>query len=304
MGKASKKKARRREGSGQSRADFERQRAAERNEREIAAADAAWAFVAKAMLGISDMARKMQDAEAEGVKAWWGDTRVVPAAIPDWEPESLGTYFFSDMYITRAASAPPLSAAVIPEVDALRKSPALAAGGIQVLVRAVVFDGVKASEPALDAIIETVTEVLKDELANDAPEDDLAEGLLMQLGGFTLFEAAATVIGKDTLTATLPVLKRHADAALTEIGMARPTGVQVAEALASAVMEDYLFDDPADAELLARLHRDDDHRGNALDALIADGLLEPEDAIRVGIAVLAELADTCRTNATSILEIP
>lgn len=302
MGKASKKKAQRREGSGQSRADFERERAAERNERENAAADAARATVAEAMLGISDMARKMQAAEAEGVKAWWGGARVVPAAIPDWEPESLGTYFFSGTHITRAASAPPLSAAVIPEAGALRESPALAAGGIQVLVRAVVLDGVKASEPALDAITGTITEVLKDELAKDAPDDRL-EGLLMQLGGFTLFEAAATVIGNDTLSATLPVLERHADAALTGIGMARPTGVQVAEALASAVTEDYLFDDPADAELLARLHRDDDHRGNALDALIADGLLEPEDAIRVGIAVLAELADMCRTSATSILDI-
>ena len=78
------------------------------------------------------------------------------------------------------------------------------------------------------------------------------------------------------------------------------TGVQITEALFRALLKDYRFEDPEDADLLARLRREKTH-GTGLMQLVPSTLVAPEDAFRVGLAVLAELAEVCRTNAKSIL---
>lgn len=118
---------------------------------------------------------------------------------------------------------------------------------------------------------------------------------------FPLFYATLAVVGhEDTLTALLPVLARHFDVALTGIGVTTLTGVQITEALFRALLEDYRFEDPEDADLLARLRREKTH-GTGLMQLVRSTLVAPEDAFRVGLAVLAQLAEVCRTNAKSIL---
>ena len=294
MGKASKKKAQRRQGAGRSRAEFEQERAAGRQERANLQAS-------QALSELGDVARSLEQTEAENVKAWWGGAPVVPATIPEWDAESLGHYFFSDSNIVKTAAAPPLAAAVIPEPEKLAADRGLLTGAVSALTRAVVFDGVKAGDPALDPFLDLLTPAVEKEIEYAAANNSYSNGPLYHFDVFPLFYATLAVVGhEDTLTALLPVLARHFDVALTGIGVTTLTGVQITEALFRALLEDYRFEDPEDAGLLARLRREKTH-GTGLMQLVRSTLVAPEDAFRVGLAVLAELAELCRTNAKSIL---
>jgi hypothetical protein len=247
---------------------------------------------------LGDVARSLERAEAENVKAWQGGAPVVPATVPEWDAESLGHYFFSDSSIVKTAAAPPLAAAVIPEPEKLAADRGLLAGAVSVLTRAVVFDGVRAGDPALDPFLGLLTPAAEKEVGYAVANNSYSAGPLYHFDVFPLFYAALAVAGHDdTLTALLPVLARHFDVALTGIGVTTVTGVQVAEALFRALIEDYRFEDPEDADLLARLKQEKSH-GTGLMQLVRGTLVAPEDAFRVGLAVLAEL---CRTNAKSIL---
>jgi hypothetical protein len=294
VGKASRKKAQRRQGAGQSRAEFDQERPAGRHERANRQAS-------QALSELGDVARSLAQTEAENVKAWWSGAPVVPAAIPEWDAESLGHCFFSDSNIVKTAAAPPLAAAVIPAPEKLAADRGLLTGAVSVLTRAVVFDGVKASDPALDPLLDLLTPAAEKEIEYVTDNNSYSNGPLYHFDVFPLFYATLAVVGPDdTLTALLPVLARHFDVALTGIGVTTLAGVQVTEALFRALLEDYRFEDPEDADLLARLKREKTH-GTGLMQLVRSTLVAPEDAFRVGLAVLAELAELCRTNAKSIL---
>jgi hypothetical protein len=250
---------------------------------------------------LGDVARSLGRAEAENVKAWQGGAPVVPATIPEWDAESLGHYFFSDSNIVKTAAAPPLAAALIPEPEKLAANRGLLTGAVSVLTRAVVFDGVKASDPALAPFLDLLTPAVEKEIEYVAANNSYSNGPLYHFDVFPLFYAALAVVGHDdSLTALLPVLARHFDVALTGIGVTTVTGVQITEALFRALIEDYRFEDPKDTDLLARLKREKSH-GTGLMQLVRGTLVAPEDAFHVGLAVLAELAELCRTNAKSIL---
>jgi hypothetical protein len=294
VGKASRKKAQRRQGAGQPRAEFEQGRPAGRQGRASLQAS-------QALSELGDVARSLEQAEAKNVKAWWSGALVVPATIPEWEAESLGHYFFSDSNIAKTAAAPPLTAAVIPAPRKLAADRGLLTGAVSVLTRAVVFDGVKASDPALDPFLDLLTPSAEKEIEYVTANNSYSNGPLYHFDVFPLFYAALAVVRlDDTLTALLPVLARRFDAALTGIGVTTLTGVQVTEALFRALLADYRFEDPEDADLVARLKREETH-GTGLMQLVQSMLVAPEDAFRVGLAVLAELAELCRTNAKSIL---
>ena len=155
MGRASKKKAQRRQGAGQSRAGFGQERAAGREERASLQAS-------RALSELGDVAGSLEQTGAENVKAWWGGAPVVPATIPEWDAESLGHYFFSDSNIVKTAVAPPPAAAVIPEPTDLAADRGLLTGAVSALTRAVVFDGVKASDPALDPFLNLLTPAVEE----------------------------------------------------------------------------------------------------------------------------------------------
>jgi hypothetical protein len=294
VGKASRKKAQRRQGAGQSRAEFKQERSADRQER-------ANVLASRALSELGDAARSLKQSGAENVKAWWGGAPVVPATIPEWDAESLGHSFFSDSNIVKTAAAPPLAAAVIPDPEKLAADRGLLTGAVSALTRAVVFDGVKASDPALDPLLDLLAPAAEKEIEYVAANNHYSNGPLYHFDVFPLFYAALAVVGSDdALTALLPVLARHFDAALAGIGVTTLTGVQITEALFRALLEDYRFEDPEDADLLARLKQEKTH-GTGLMQLVRSTLVAPEDAFRVGLAVLAELAELCRTNAKSIL---
>ena len=294
MGKASKKKAQRRQGTGESRAKFEQWRATGRQERIGLQAS-------QALPELAGIARSLEQPETENVRAWWGGAPVVPAMIPQWDVKSLGHHFFSDSNIAKTATAPPLAAAVVPEPEKLAADRGLLAGAVSVLTRAVIFDGVKASDPALDPFLDLLAPAARQETEYMAANERYSGGPLYQFDVFPLFYATLAVIGQDdSLTALLPVLARHLDVALTGIGATTLTGVQVTEALFRGLLEDYRFEGPEDADLVARLTRDKSC-GTGLMELVRSRLVAPEDAFRIGLAVIAELAELCRTDAKSVL---
>jgi hypothetical protein len=294
MGTASRRKAQRRRGAGQSRADFEQERAAGRQE-------GANLQVSRALSELGNVARSVEQTETENVKAWWGGAPVVPATIPEWDAKSLGHYFFSDSNIVKTAAAPPLAAVVIPAARKLAADRGLLTGVVSVLIRAVVFDSVKASDPALDPFLDLLAPAVEKEIEYAAANDGYSNGLLSHFDMFPLFYATLAVVGHDdTLTALLPVLARHFDAALIGTGVTTLTGVQITEALFRALLKDYLFEDPEDADLVARLEQETTH-GTGLMQLVLSTPVAPEDAFRAGLALLAELAELCRTNSKSIL---
>lgn len=294
MGIASRRTAQRRRGAGQSRADFGQERAAGRQER-------ANLQISRALSELGNVARSLQQTETENEKTWWGGAPVVPATIPEWDAESLGHCFFSDSNIVKTAAAPPLAAVVIPAARRLAADHGLLAGVVSVLVRAVVFDSVKASDPALDPFLDLLAPAVEKEIEYAAANDGYSNGPLSHFDMFPLFYATLAVVGHDdTLTALLPVLARHFDAALIGTGVTTLTGVQITEALFRALLQDYLFEDPEDADLVARLEQETTH-GTGLMQLALSTPVAPEDAFRAGLAVLAVFAELCRTNAKSIL---
>jgi hypothetical protein len=130
------------------------------------------------------------------------------------------------------------------------------------------------------------------------PEDDAPVFLL---GATCLVEATWSVVGLDPLRDVLDYLGPRLDAALAELNCTpKPSGKTVAETLLVAAGDFYrLAEDPADAETMRQLGGTSE--GNALDCLISEKEIEPADALTIGLAVLATLADLCRTTEASVL---
>lgn len=74
-----------------------------------------------------------------------------------------------------------------------------------------------------------------------------------------------------------------------------------ARALVCAVAHDYVFEAPEDTDLLNRLDEDSSTTRNALETLVVEKHLAPEEALGTGLRILALLAGLCRTTATSVL---
>jgi hypothetical protein len=273
MGKASKKKSQRRAGVGPSRAEIERQRVSRR--------------VAGAPLHTVTRLASL---------SMWGNATPAPATVPQWTEDSLGDYFFTSTFVSDAAGLPPLAGAVLPEQEEMTAIPAYWAAATNVLIRAVVLDGLPVSDPAVGAAIDWLAAALQREA------DYLTPVPLFLVGG-ALLEATRSVIADDRLAVILAMLQPRLDAVLSPLGLPPElTGAAAGRALLCAVAHDYLFDVPEDTELLDRLDEDSSTAGNALETLIVAKLLAPEEALLAGLAMLSMLAGLCRTNATSVLD--
>jgi len=271
MGKASKKKSQRRAGIGPSRADIEQRRVHRR-------------------------------------AAWTRSDQPVPATVPKWAEDSLGDYFFSARYITDAAQSPPLAGAVLPGQEEMIANQAYWQAASNVLIRAVVLDGVPVSDPAVGALISRLAPAVQREVDYLTRDPEIEDGFddirapLFIVGGVALLEATRSVIADDRLERVLAVLEPRLDAVLAPLGLSPElTGAAAGRALFCAVAHDYLFGVPEDTEFLDRLDGDSSTAGNALETLIVAKHLAPEEALLAGLAMLSMLADMCRTNAKSVL---
>ena len=89
-------------------------------------------------------------------------------------------------------------------------------------------------------------------------------------------------------------------AALAELNCTlKPSGKVLAQTLRRAAADFYrLGEESADAETMRQLGGKS--YGNPLDCLISEKVIEPADALTIGLAVLATLADLCRTAGASV----
>src|SRR6266568_2344296 len=270
MGKASNQKKKRRQGTGVSRADLESQRA------------------------LKQLARA--------------------AEMPDWAEGSAGDRFFENSRMKRYAVAPRLATAEIPSAEAFAADSGHWDIAVSALIRAVVLDRVPITDPLVTKVIRLLGPAVDAEVQYAAsggrgsqpiggveggfPEDDAPVFLL---GACCLVDATWAVVGLDPLRDVLEYLGPRLDAALAELNCTlKPSGKMLAGTLLRAAADFYRLDEePADAETMRQLGGKCE--GNPLDCLISEKAIEPADVLTIGLAVLATLADLCRTAEASVL---
>jgi len=289
VGKASRRKNERRQGTGQSRADFERQRA--------------FAALHAGARQITRLIEAEREREAQAAKMWCGGMTPKRATLPSWANDSVADRFFSDDDIAAAAGAPQLADATLPAKEELSHDPAHWAVAVSALVRGIALDGLDVSDLAVTALTDLLTPVVTKEFAcaedGDAdPEFSAGDGPLFQLGGCVLVDATWAIVGLEPLDPVLALLVRRLDDALTGLGTGL-TGAVVAEALIRAFAGSYRCEMPGDAECLKRLGPT--RSGNPLHDLILAEAVAPENSLRLGLIALGVLADLARTDAMSVL---
>jgi hypothetical protein len=282
VGKASRKNGQRRQGVGQSRADFELRRSFARLEANPSPALAA--------------------------HVWSGGSKPEHAAIPKWPDDSVGDRFFSTRSIADAAEAPPIVGAALPAPEEKAATSELWVVATNALVRAVVLDGLTISHPAVSAVIVLLEPVVKRELAHYAdettwdeyPESDVP---LRLLGDEVLMDATWAIAGDDSLASVLALLERCLDSAFDRPGRpASLTGRAAAEALIRAFPDHFECQAPGDEACLERLRATGRASPSPLCDLVRDKVIAPEDALPAGLTILAALADLARTSAFSVLD--
>ena len=320
MGKASRKKSDRRKGTGPPRAEIESAVRQEQVKRRLIAALSQPGQLSDTLRQVAGQAAAAQPAAGDAVAAravasdavaeLWGGVTPVPAEVPPWEDGSLGDFFFTEPVIAGAAAAPPAAVAVLPPFERLLDYGSARKAVASVLIRAVVFDGLPVTSPAIGALMEHLAPVIEWEAGHfgrpvsDAEAEEIVTGPAF-ITGSALQEAARAVIAEDRIAPVMEFLEPVLDAAVAPLGLAAEvTGAAVARALACATAHAYFFTDPADTALLNQLDPGRTTSENALETLVTDKLLAPRDALLAGLAVLAALAGLCRTNAPSVLPRP
>jgi len=115
--------------------------------------------------------------------------------------------------------------------------------------------------------------------------------------------ATWTIAGDDSLASVLALLERRLDTAFDTPGRpASLTGRAAAEALIRAFPDHFECRAPGDEACLKQLRATGRTSSNPLCDLVRDEVIAPEDALPVGLTILAALADVARTSAFSVLD--
>lgn len=244
------------------------------------------------------------------MRQWSGDGAQRPAVIPEWASSSVGDRFFSGKWITDAARSPALATVKLPDRGAFCDDPGHWGAAMSALFRGIVLDGVPVSDPVVSEILDMLSPVVDEELAQD-DDDALVEiwgsfeeqnGPLFLLGAYALVEGAWAILGLDAVDAVLTVLEKRMRDLPGGPGYAEgPDATLIAEALVRALAHEYSFEEPGDIKTLERLGSDTS--GNVLVDFIDAEQVAPEDALRLGLVILAALADLARTDKESILDL-
>jgi hypothetical protein len=262
---------------------------------------------------MSDRMQARDELRAAARRAWCGGKDPVPAELPCWPEDSLGDRFFSGMLLADAIKAPSLVTAARPAPRVIAADSAHWNVAVSVLVRAVLFDGVPVDDPEVQAILGVLAPVAEAEFSygqaanlaafgigttgmGDEPEFPEEDGPMSLLGTLALIDATWAVIGEDPLQEVLGVLTPILDDALPELG-----GQVVAEALVRAFSHHYRCEMPGDEKVLERLARPGP--GDPLEDLVTARVMPPADAPRVGLTVLATLAELCKSESASVLRV-
>jgi len=201
-----------------------------------------------------------------------------------------------------------LLTAEVPDATMIAADPAHWSVAASVLVRAVVFDGLRVDHPAVSMLIDVLAPIAEAELAydgaieerlvsgwdEDKPEFPDLDGPAFLIGTCALVDATCAVVGEDPLSEVLAVLSPAMDGTVPGVA-----GRVVADALIGAFATHYRCELPGDADVLKRIRHVDADAG--LPGLVAAGEVSPRDVVRVGLTILSVLAELCKSGSASIL---
>jgi hypothetical protein len=232
----------------------------------------------------------------------WCRRRPVPAAVPHWAVGSLGERLCSSTDLAAARSAPCLLTATVPYPTVIITDPAQWQVAASVLVRAVVFDGLRVGHPAVSRLLDTLAPVVEAELAHEQdlenwywagwdegvkkPVFPEMDGPLFLIGMCALGDAALAVVGNDPLSEVLTALARALDATVPGLD-----GRAFADVLTGGRAIPYVCKLPD--YVLQRMQRAFGV-GYALNELVDCRVVPPRDILRVGLTILSALAEVCR----------
>lgn len=304
VGRASNRKKARRQAGHSS-------RQAQQSPRDGAVSQQAMLHLVAGLKALTQEIETRGEQNAAACRAWCGGRQPVPADAPRWPERSLGERFFSGTDLEKAQEAPSLLTADVPEATAIAADPAHWSVAASVLVRAVVFDGLRIDHPGVTRLLDVLAPIAEAELAyneaaearldqnwcewdEDEPEFPEMDGPVFLLGTCALVEATWAVVGEDPLHEVLAVLAPAVDGALPGL-----EGQVVADALIGAFAVHYRCEQPGDADVLERIGQ---AAGNPLENLVAAGAVSPRDVLETGLTVLSALAGLCKSDSASILQ--
>jgi hypothetical protein len=264
-----------------------------------------------ALRAMTEMQTEHAERLAAARRAWCGGVDPVPAEVPSWPKDSLGDRILSGI-LYEARNAPSLLAAEVPDTAVITADPAHWNVASTALIRGAVFDGLQVDHPVVSDLLDMLAPVAEAELAYGEviqspvhrgwseldegdphfPEDD---GPVVLLGACALIDATWALVGTEPLGSVLPVLRSAVGEALP--GLDRDAA---SDALLGAFARHYQCEGPGDAEILDRIGRD--IPGDALEHLVATGVVPPADVLRTGLSLLSALAKLCMRGSASILD--
>jgi hypothetical protein len=178
----------------------------------------------------------------------------------------------------------------------------------RVLVRAVVFDGLRVGHPAVSRLLDVLAPIAEAELTHEQalenwhcsgwdeeeePEFPELDGPVFQIGACALGDATLAVVGADPLSEVLAVLSPALDGAVPGL-----EGRAVADVLTGGRATPYMYELPD--HVLKRM-RHAFAVGGALQELADARPVPPSDILQVGLTILSVLAKFCRSDSASIL---
>jgi hypothetical protein len=304
VGRASnRKKARRQEALRQA---AHRTRSARQRSRAGAAPQQAMLALAAAREIMDQVFGAPGEQQTPEYRVWCGAGKPVPAEGPRWAAGLLGDRLFSGTHLARARNAPCLLTATVPDPIVIIADPAQWWVAASVLVRAVVFDGLRVDHPTVSMLLDVLAPIAQAELAyeqalddwyssgwdEEKPEFPELDGPVFLIG-CALGDATLAVVGEDPLSEVLAVLSPALDGAVP--GLAGPA---VADVLTGGRATPYLCELPD--YVLKRMHPTFAVGGALLE--FADArVVPPRDILRVGLTILSVLAELCRSDSASIL---
>lgn len=260
---------------------------------------------------MADEFRERKERVAAARRAWCGDVEPVPAEVPRWPEGSLGARLLDKSYLEETQSAPSLLTTSVPDATVIAADFGHWNVAMGVLVRAVVFDGLPVTHPAVGMLIAALAPAVEAELAygeviesvqhrgwseyawgeKGFPEGDAPVFLL---GASALVDTTWALVGTDPLREVLPVMRSAVAESVPDLD-----SEAVADALVGALAAHYRCEQPGDAEILERIGQ---VPGDPLEHLVATGAVPPGDLLRVGLTVLAALARLCMSGSASVLD--
>jgi hypothetical protein len=263
-----------------------------------------------ALKTMTDEQTEREERLAAARRAWCGGGDPVPAEVPSWPEDSLGDRIFRGI-LYEARNAPSLLAADVPNTAVITADSAHWTVASTALIRGVVFDGLQVDHPVVSELLDVLAPIAEaalaygeviqspahrgwSELDEGDPHFPEADGPALLLGACALIDATWALVGTDPLGSVLPVLRSAVREALPGLD-----SEAVSDALLGAFARHYQCEGPGDAEILDRIGRD--VPGDALEHLVATGVVPPADVLRTGLSLLSALAKLCMSGSASIL---